>query len=186
PVRESKERAAEDERHLEEACREGSVAVQARARTLISEQTCEATSSKTFDAQKGSCQILVDVISQWLRQGHCNGLSRATKPLRALATRLRRLEEGLPGLCDCAKSLVSEHLAMEAVAEQRVQHLFRQLSGKDGQWDYVSPAAVLHQLWLTDGAVFQPGENADVVECCHVLLNACFSESAFWEHGDRR
>ena len=57
-----------------------------------------------------------------------------------------------------------------------VQRLFQQLSGKDGQWGYVSPAAMLHQVFLTDEAVFQPGVAADVFDCCHLLLNSCLSD----------
>ena len=59
-----------------------------------------------------------------------------------------------------------------------VQQLFRRLSGRDGQWDYVAPAAVLHQVFLlTNEAAFQPGDSADVLDCCHLFLHSCLSHS---------
>ncbi|CAE7026703.1 unnamed protein product [Symbiodinium sp. CCMP2592] len=254
PVRDTKEEAEQDMACLQAAGREGVPDLRACALALIAEQQACVSSRRREDA---SYQTLVDVISQWLKQGHCASLPRGSKPLAALASRVCRLEEVYPELCNCAKSLFSEHLAMEAVAEQEdakwlrdlgihfrldygsrplhtsgldssrayvglrnlgnsccfnsvlqcffgcgplredvskqappkdplavhVQRLFRQLSGKDGEWDYVSPAAVLHQLYLTNDVAFEPGGTADVVECCHLLLNSCVSETAFRQPG---
>ncbi|CAJ1441410.1 unnamed protein product [Effrenium voratum] len=66
------------------------------------------------------------------------------------------------------------------------QRLFQQLSGEDGRWDYVSPAALLHQVLLTDDAAFQYGESADASECCSMLLHSCLTRPAlFMEPQDR-
>ena len=64
---------------------------------------------------KNRSQFCQGCDAQWLRQGHCRSLSRATSALRALATRVRQLESlpAFSGLWDCAKALVCEHLAME-------------------------------------------------------------------------
>ena len=61
-----------------------------------------------------------------------------------------------------------------------VQQLFRRLSGRDGQWDYVAPAAVLHQVFLTNEAAFQPGDSADILDCCHLFLHSCLSHSGLY------
>ncbi|CAJ1348352.1 unnamed protein product, partial [Effrenium voratum] len=98
-------------------------------------------------------------------------------------------------------ALAREHFAMEALAEQadiagqsppkgppsrHLQRLFQQLSGEDGRWDYVSPAALLHQVLLTDDAAFQYGESADASECCSMLLHSCLTRPAlFMEPQDR-
>ena len=238
---------------LEAAGREGVPALRACALALIAEQQVEQACVSSRRREETSYQTLVDVMSQWLKQKHCTSLPHASKLLRALASRVRRLEEAYPGICNRAKSLVLEHLAMEAVAEQQdakwlrdlgihfrldygsrplhtsgldssrayvglrnlgnscylnsvlqcffgcgplredvskqappkgplamhVQRLCRQLSGKDGEWDYVSPAAVLHQLYLTDDVALEPGKT----ECCHLLLNSCVSETAFRQPG---
>ena len=110
PARETREEAAEDLTHLQEVYQESLAALEARATAMIT----EAISSKSCNAEKKIYQTLVDTISQWLRQGHCNGLSRATAALRVSATRAHRLEESLSafsGLWDSAKALVCEHLA---------------------------------------------------------------------------
>ena len=67
-----------------------------------------------------------------------------------------------------------------------MQRLFLQLSGENGHWDYVSPAALLHQLFLTDCAAFQPGESADVLECCSLLLNSCLLRPGLFMEPDER
>ncbi|CAJ1449501.1 unnamed protein product [Effrenium voratum] len=67
-----------------------------------------------------------------------------------------------------------------------MQRLFLQLSGENGHWDYVSPAAFLHQLFLTDCAAFQPGESADVLECCRLLLNSCLLRPGLFMEPDER
>ena len=65
------------------------------------------------------------------------------------------------------------------------QRLFQQLSGEDGRWDYVSPAALLHQVLLTDDAAFQYGESADASEYS-MLLHSCLTRPAlFMEPQDR-
>ena len=61
-----------------------------------------------------------------------------------------------------------------------VQQLFRRLSGRDGQWDYVAPAAVLRQVFLTNEAAFQPGDSADILDCCHLFLHSCLSHSGLY------
>ena len=47
--------------------------------------TAEAISSKSCNAGEQLQQTVVCTISQWLRQGHCNSLSRATPALRAFS-----------------------------------------------------------------------------------------------------
>ena len=112
PVRETSEKAAKDLTHLQEVYQESLAALQARETAM----TAEAISSKSCNAGEQLQQTVVCTISQWLRQGHCNSLSRATPALRALATRARRLESipAFSGLWDSAKALVCEHLAISA------------------------------------------------------------------------
>ena len=124
---------------------ESLAALEARATAMIT----EAISSKSCNAEKKLYQTLVDTISQWLRQGHCNGLSRATAALRVLATRARRLEESLSafsGLWDSAKALVCEHLAMEALADRQAPSGYA-ISAFSFAW---TMAAVLctHLAWI--------------------------------------
>ncbi|CAJ1413970.1 unnamed protein product [Effrenium voratum] len=61
-----------------------------------------------------------------------------------------------------------------------LQRLFQLLSGEDGRWDYVSPAALLHQVLLTDSATFQYGDSADAAECCSMLLHSCLTRPALF------
>ena len=72
PVRETLEKAAKDLTHLQEVHQESLAAPQARATAV----TAEAISSKSSEEKLH--QTLVDTMSQWLRQGHRNSLSRAT------------------------------------------------------------------------------------------------------------
>ena len=43
------------------------------------------------------------------------------------------------------------------------------------EWDYLSPFQLLHQLYLTDPALFAPGQTADCGECCSLFLQKCIS-----------
>ena len=88
--------------------------------------------------------------------------------------------------CGPLREDVSRQSPPKGPLAMRVQHLFQQLSGKNGQWDYVSPAAVLHEVFVIDEAAFQPGESADVLDCCHLLLDSCLSHPGlFREPSDR-
>eukprot|EP00439_Symbiodinium_sp_Y106_P003634 s3280_g1.t1 len=120
---------------------------------------------------------------------HTSGLdsSRAYVGLRNLGNScyLNSLLQCFYG-CGSLREDVSRQSPPKGALAVRVQHLFQQLSGKDGKWDYVSPAAVLHQVFLTDEAAFQPGESADVFDCCHLLLDSCLSHPGlFLEPFDR-
>ena len=75
--------------------------------------------------------------------------------------------------CGSLREDVSRQSPAKGPLASCMQRLFLQLSGENGHWDYVSPAALLHQLFLTDCAAFQPGESADVLECCSLLLPRC-------------
>ena len=56
---------------------------------------------------------------------------------------------------------------------QCLRTVMQQLGTND--WDYLSPFQLLHQLYLTDPALFAPGQTADCGECCSLFLQKCIS-----------
>lgn len=57
---------------------------------------------------------------------------------------------------------------------QRLRDVLKQLH--TGEWDYVAPFALVHQLYQTDPGAYVPGAPADCIECCSLLLDKCLND----------
>ena len=57
---------------------------------------------------------------------------------------------------------------------------------QSGQWDWVTPAELLSNLFLHDPASFQFGMSAAADECCIVLLQSCVGQRELFEEPPER
>ena len=77
-------------------------------------------------------------------------------------------------VCEPLRQDLTDETLDKGPLGQCLRTVMQQLGTND--WDYLSPFQLLHQLYLTDPALFAPGQTApDCGECCSLFLQKCIS-----------